>query len=147
MEYFFSFFLGYSNLMMDQDGNRIGDEKYNIFLFFERESRVLDEKIFLEKIVFIVGFYYDLWYGSSGYYSDYKSCDLFLFSDSFYQDYRKRDSFIREGLEKFLVVRGLVDIGINFLGSDGKSVSSSFLRFELLRIYVVKQMVCYNIGI
>lgn len=146
MEHFFSSSPGYPNPMMDQDGNRIGDEKYNIPSPPERESRAPDEKTLSEKIASIVGPHHDSWHGSSSYHSDYKSRDSSSFSDSPHQDYKKRDSFTREGPEKSPVVRGLVDTGTNPLGTDGKSVSSSSLRFEPPRTYVVKQMVCYNTG-
>ncbi|XP_056010516.1 protein Shroom2-like isoform X3 [Ostrea edulis] len=147
MEQFFSSSPGYPNPMMDQDGNRIGDEKYNIPSPPERESQAPDEKTLSEKIASIVGPHHDSWHGgSSGYHNDLKSRDSSSFSDSPYQDYKKQETFTRKSPEKAPVVRGLVDTGTNPLGSDGRSVSSSSLRFEPPRTYVVKQMVCYNTG-
>ena len=147
MEQFFSSSPGYPNPVLDQDGNRIGDEKYNIPSPPERDSRAPDEKTLSEKIASIVGPHHDSWHGSSGvYHSDFKSRDSSSFNDSPRKDFKKRDSFTRESPEKSPVVRGLVDTGTNPLGSDGKSVSSSSLRSEPPRTYVVKQMVCYNTG-
>ncbi|XP_062609160.1 protein Shroom3-like isoform X1 [Saccostrea cucullata] len=142
MEQFFSSSPGYPHPMMDQDGNRIGDEKYNIPSPPERESRAPDEKTLSEKIASIVGpHHHDSWHGSSsGYHSDIKSHDSSFYNDSPNQDYKKQSNFTSPG------VRGLVDTGTNPLGSEGKSVSSSSLRFEPPRTYVVKQMVCYNTG-
>ena len=166
VEDFFNSQPGYPQPRVDQDGHRIGDEKYSVPSPPERDGQTPDTKTLSEKIASIVRPQHDASYGRHS--SDSKrrherGVSPQRFSKDGVLD-RSHGSYSGSSNlgETTPLTKGqsLVDTGTSPLHSPNEKFTSSNSASQLFsmpkdrmsesvthsRSYIVKQMVCYNTG-